>query len=151
MFHRQSAFKALSPAWITLSSDSWTIPIPTLEELFSSEFPFGISVSKVSRLVFEVYLKKLVILLLLIAVTAGTLSAWLMGELLGVFLYALPVLFSFFKIPGFRLKFSSILLLLFCYSFALSFFVGGFVAMLLALHYLSLLVMKEAVLMGEYG
>ena len=100
---------------------------------------------------FEVYLKKLVILLLAIAVTAGTLSAWLTGELLGVFLYALPVLLSFFKIPGFRLKFSSILLLLFGYSFALSFFVGGFVAMLLGLHYLSLLVMREAILMGEYG
>jgi len=87
----------------------------------------------------------------MIAVSAGSISAWLTAGFLGFFLYALPILLSFFKIPGFRLKFSSILLLLLGYSAGLSFFAGNFIALLLAFHYFSLLVMKEAMLMGEHG
>ena len=100
---------------------------------------------------FESYLKKLIIFLLVIATTAAALSAWLMGEFLGLFLYALPILLSFFKIPRFRFKLSAILFFLVGYSFFLSFFIGNFIGMLIVIHYLSLLAMRELVLMGEYG
>ena len=98
----------------------------------------------------DLLLRKMVFLLLLIAVPSASCAAYLISGFLGLFLYALPLPFIFFKIFS-SLDSVALFFFLFAYPLLLSPFIGSFVALNLALHYFSLLAMKELIPMDGHG
>jgi hypothetical protein len=90
--------------------------------------------------------KRLILVLFLIAYIAGLTLAGFAGGWKGIIVYNLPVLLSFYRLPGFKFKNSIILGAFTLYIVVLCHVLGTFAGGLLGIHYLGLFMIKSALM-----